>query len=161
MVLGFLPFQERLRWEYDLRTNCCAELNEQAVERTYTAPDLTIPLTSASYLGSKAYNEPSGLEGFFDTWASIARAAKDSQPHWITPLATVTPRLEQEVRYDQFFEHTNTGADVDVYDGGKGLEIIPTMTNEVLIACRLMITAPSLNRRTDGVIGPRSPSSNG
>ena len=74
-----------------------------------------------------------GVEDFFDTWASIARAAKASQPHWITPLATVTPRLEQEFRYDEFFEHTNAGADIRVDDGGKGLEFIPTMTNEVLI----------------------------
>ena len=106
------------------------ELKEQAP--TGTAFDLAIPLPSASYLGSKTYDEPSSL-GFFDTWASIARAAKTSQPHWITPLATVTPRLEQEVRYDEFFEHLNCGADIKVDDGGKGLEFIPTMTNEVLI----------------------------
>src|SRR5438309_842053 len=28
-------------------------------------------------------------------------AAKESQPHWMTPVVTVTPRLEQEFRYDQ------------------------------------------------------------
>ena len=114
----------------DLRANCCTNLKEQAAE---PAPDLSIPLPSANYLGRKSYDEPSGVEGFFDTWASIARAAKASQPHWITPLATVTPRLEQEFRYDEFFEHTNAGADIRVDDGGKGLEFIPTMTNEVLI----------------------------
>ena len=114
----------------DLRANCCTNLKEQAAE---PAPNLSIPLPSASYLGSKAYDEPSGVEDFFDTWASIARAAKASQPHWITPLATVTPRLEQEFRYDEFFEHTNAGADIRADDGGKGLEFIPTMTNEVLI----------------------------
>ena len=114
----------------DLSANCCAELKEYVAE---PAPDLSIPLPSASYLGSNARDEPSSVEGFFDTWASIARAAKASQPHWITPLATVTPRLEQEFRYDQSFEHTDTGADIKVYDGGKGLELIPTTTNEVLI----------------------------
>ena len=61
------------------------------------------------------------LEGFFDTWASIARAAKASQPHWITPLATVTPRLEQEFRYDEFFEHTNAGADIKSMTAVKAL----------------------------------------
>src|SRR5438105_12027642 len=30
-------------------------------------------------------------------------AAKESQPHWMTPVVTVTPRLEQEFRYDQRF----------------------------------------------------------
>ena len=114
----------------DLRANCCTDLKEQVAE---PVPDLSIPLQSANYLGRKSYDEPSGVERFFDTWASIARAAKASQPHWITPLATVTPRLEQEFRYDEFFEHTNAGADIRVDDGGKGLEFIPTMTNEVLI----------------------------
>src|SRR5438477_5012549 len=33
----------------------------------------------------------------------IGNAAKESQPHWMTPVVTVTPRLEQEFRYDQFF----------------------------------------------------------
>ena len=93
----------------DPRANCCTNLKEQAAE---PAPDLSIPLPSARHLGSKCYEEPSSVEGFFDTWASIARAAKASQPHWITPLATVTPRLEQEFRYDEFFEHTNAGADI-------------------------------------------------
>ena len=67
------------------------------------------------------------------TWASIAHQAKASQPNWITPLATVTPRLEQEFWYDQFFEHLDSGADIKAYDGGKGLELIPTTTNDVLI----------------------------
>ena len=57
----------------DLRANCCTDLKEQAPE---PAPDLSIPLPSANYLGRKSYDEPSGVEGFFDTWASIARAAK-------------------------------------------------------------------------------------
>lgn len=74
-----------------------------------------------------------GLQVFFERWAEIAHAAKASQPDWMTPLATVTPRLEQEFRSDQFFEHTGNGAGVGVYDGGKGFEFIPTMTNEVLI----------------------------
>jgi Putative MetA-pathway of phenol degradation len=117
----------------DIRANCCAEIKEQVRESSDKAPDLYIPLPLASYLGSKTDDGPLSGEGFFNSWASIARQAKASQPHWITPLATVTPRLEQEFRYDQFFEHLATGADIKVYDGGKGLELIPTTTNEVLI----------------------------
>ena len=90
-------------------------------------------MPSASYLGSNARDEPSSVEGFFDTSGQHRTGPKASQPHWTTPLATVTPRLEQEFRYDQSFEHTDTGADIKVYDGGKGLELIPTTTNEVLI----------------------------
>ncbi len=75
----------------------------------------------------------SGVSDFLESWAKISQAAKASQPHWIAPLATVTPLMVQQIRYDEFFEHLDTGADIKVYDGGKGLEVIPTTTNEVLI----------------------------
>jgi hypothetical protein len=51
----------------------------------------------------------------------------------MTPLVTVTPRLEQEVRYDQFWKHLPNGASLHNYDTGKGLELIPTTTNEVIL----------------------------
>ena len=74
-----------------------------------------------------------GIAGYFAHWFDRVRQAQDSQPHWITPLVTVTPRLEQEVRYDQFWEHLPTGASLHNYDTGKGLELIPTTTNEVIL----------------------------
>jgi hypothetical protein len=50
----------------------------------------------------------------------------------MTPIATVTPRLEEEVRYDQYWEHLGNGANVETFGSGKGLELIPTTTNEIL-----------------------------
>jgi hypothetical protein len=44
-----------------------------------------------------------------------------------------SPRLEEEFRYDQYWEHQGNGASLDIFDAGKGLELIPTTTNEVLI----------------------------
>lgn len=74
-----------------------------------------------------------GIAGYFDTWFQRVSAAQASQPHWMTPLVTVTPRLEQEVRYDQYWEKRGNGSTLDIFDSGKGLELIPTETNEVLI----------------------------
>lgn len=71
--------------------------------------------------------------GYFDDWYDRVSAAQSSQPHWMTPLVTVTPRLEQEFRYDQYWQRTHAGADIAIADAGKGLELIPTTTNEVLI----------------------------
>jgi hypothetical protein len=69
-----------------------------------------------------------------DAWTATVQAAQASQPGWITPLATTTPRLEQEFRYDQDFETLINGKGaIDVYGGGKGLEIIPTEHTEVII----------------------------
>ena len=75
----------------------------------------------------------SDLSGFIDRWLARSDQAKADQPHWMTPLVTVTPRLEQEVRYDQYFQHLGTGANIDQYDAGKGLELIPNETNEILL----------------------------
>jgi hypothetical protein len=61
-------------------------------------------------------------------------AAQASQPGWITPLATTTPRLEQEFRYDQDFESLENGSSVDIYGGGKGLELITSEQTEVILA---------------------------
>jgi hypothetical protein len=71
--------------------------------------------------------------GYFENWFARVEQAQSTQPHWMTPLVTVTPRLEQEVRYDQYFEDRGNGSSLDISDSGKGLELIPTGTNEVLI----------------------------
>src|SRR5208283_1860595 len=80
---------------------------------------------------------------FVDAWTSTVQAAQASQPSWITPLATTTPRLEQEFRYDQGFETLIKGkGSITVYGGGKGLEFIPTEQTEVII------TMPAYQVRT-------------
>lgn len=72
-------------------------------------------------------------DGYFEDWFQRVAEAQAGQPHWMTPLATVTPRLEEEFRYDQYWEQLGNGASVETMDSGKGLELIPTTTNEVLI----------------------------
>jgi hypothetical protein len=57
---------------------------------------------------------------------------QSEQPHWITPLATTTPRLEEEFRYDQLWQVNNKGVTTNNYDGGKGLELIPFEKVEVI-----------------------------
>lgn len=74
-----------------------------------------------------------GIVGYFADWMNRANRAQEEQPHWMTPVVTVTPRLEQEVRYDQLWEKRGNGSTLDIFDGGKGLELIPTETNEILV----------------------------
>jgi hypothetical protein len=50
---------------------------------------------------------PSG--DFISDWFARVDQAQADQPHWVTPIVTVTPRLEEELRYDQFWER-NPGA---------------------------------------------------
>jgi hypothetical protein len=39
----------------------------------------------------------------------MVSATQAAQPHWMTPLVTVTPRLEQEFRWD-FYDQQNASA---------------------------------------------------
>lgn len=72
-------------------------------------------------------------DGYFSNWFERSDKAKAEQPHWVTPVATVTPRLEQEVRYDQFWQENAKGITTNNYDGGKGLELIPLNNVEVIL----------------------------
>ncbi len=70
---------------------------------------------------------------FFARYQTRVTATQNQQPHWITPLVLVTPRLEQEVRSD-FVRQTNTKLqDTWNYGNSKGLEIIPFSRVELLI----------------------------
>ena len=86
------------------------------------------PLLAERDLGSLA-----PLAEYFQNWFVRASETQAEQPHWITPLVTVTPRLEQEVRYDQSFQSVQHGATTTNYGLGKGLELIPWYNTEVIL----------------------------
>jgi hypothetical protein len=71
-------------------------------------------------------------DGYFSGWFARVDKTKDEQPHWVTPLATTTPRLEEEYRYDQFWQKNAKGITTNNYDGGKGLELIPCEKVEII-----------------------------
>jgi hypothetical protein len=71
-------------------------------------------------------------DGYFSDWFARVDKSQAEQPRWITPLATTTPRLEEEVRYDQLWQVNAKGVTTDNYDGGKGLELIPFEKVEVI-----------------------------
>lgn len=70
---------------------------------------------------------------YFADWFERATRIQSDQPHWVTPLVTVTPRLEQEFRYDQFWQSMPHGAATDNFGAGKGLELIPFQNVEVIL----------------------------
>ncbi len=72
------------------------------------------------------------LEYFSDWFVRVSRTQAE-QPHWMTPLVTVTPRLEEELRYDQLFQSMQHGQSTINFGGGKGLELIPWDTVEVIL----------------------------
>jgi hypothetical protein len=76
----------------------------------------------------------SAQDGFPADWFNMVSATQAAQPHWITPLATTTARLEQEFRYDIQWQTHNSGVTTDNYGVSKGLEIIPAKNFEVIFA---------------------------
>src|SRR5579862_8402139 len=74
----------------------------------------------------------SGQDGYFAQWFPRVDKTQAKQPHWITPLYTVTPRLEEEFRSDITWTPTADGNNLN-YGGGKGLELIPTEHTEVIL----------------------------
>ena len=85
------------------------------------------------------------ITDYFLHWFDRAEEAQATPPHWMTSITTVTPRLEQEYRYDQSQQFLQNGAEVNNYFGGKGLELIPNTTNEILI------NMPAFEQRTQVV----------
>src|ERR1019366_7938769 len=91
------------------------------------ADDLPVPQP----VSDVAVTDP--ITDYFLHWFDRSAEAKATQPNWMTPITTVTLRLEQEYRYDQSQQYLQNGAEINNYFSGKGLELIPTTTNEILI----------------------------
>ena len=73
--------------------------------------------------------------GFWTRWFERSDKAKEEQPHWITPLATTTPRLEQEFRYDILWQQAMPGTNYSKnFGNSKGLELIPFEKVEIIAA---------------------------
>lgn len=70
---------------------------------------------------------------FIEQWQDRVQQTQAEQPHWITPLVTVTPRLEQEFRFDVLRQLTPSGELLNL-GAGKGLELIPSRNIEIIIA---------------------------
>ena len=79
-------------------------LTAAAVAVAISLVPLAAHAQSASPLLTKAppgggYPDP----GPIGSWLDMVSATQAAQPSWMTPLVTVTPRLEQEFRFD-FYE---------------------------------------------------------
>jgi hypothetical protein len=72
--------------------------------------------------------------GYFAGYFARVDATQAAQPHWITPVATTTPRLEEEFRTDIFWQTNNSGVTAENYCGSKGLELIPYKKVEVILS---------------------------
>jgi len=104
------------------------ELSRRIRALAGAAAVLNLALVAAA--GTAAAQTASGAAGDYFSRVDQTQA---EQPHWITPLVTVTPRLEEEVRYDQLWQSRPRGTDFTNYGVGKGVELIPLERVEVIL----------------------------
>jgi hypothetical protein len=74
------------------------------------------------------------LSSFIAAWHARATEVRANQPAWSSPLITTTGMLEQRFRFDLSEQHAGNGANTTVIDGGRGLDLIVSSSNEVQIA---------------------------
>ncbi len=117
-----------------------------ALALTLAPPSRADDATAAAGSSSAAAGTPgTAVADYFDNWFARVDKAQAEQPHWMTPLVTVTPRLEEELRYDQYWETLSEGkGNLKSFDGGKGLELIPSENTEVILG------VPPYQERTGG-----------
>lgn len=98
-------------------------------------------LWSASFSGSRSATASaftpavsSSASDFWSAWAAVGEQARATQPAWSSPLVTTSGMLEQRVRFDVSEQHAGNGANTTAFDGGRGLDLIVSGTNEIQIA---------------------------
>jgi hypothetical protein len=75
----------------------------------------------------------SAIEDYFSDWFPRVAQIQDEQPDFMTPLVTVTPRLLEQLRYDQLWESQPNGIATDNFGGSRGVELIPWYNIEVIL----------------------------
>ena len=70
---------------------------------------------------------------FISQWLLMASVSQAEQPHWIAPLVTVTPRLEQQFHADYFGQTQGNGTYINNFGGSKGLELITSYSTELIL----------------------------
>jgi hypothetical protein len=75
-------------------------------------------------------NKKSGL---IDSWLRMADQVQSSQPDWLSPLATTSGRLKQELRFDTFDQPSSNGNRTYQFGGNKGLEFITSSRTQLLV----------------------------
>ncbi len=94
-----------------------ATLAGRGAEPTDTPQTDTTQTESSSFLG------PVG--DYFANWFEHVDRARATQPHWVPPVFTTSPNLQEVFRYDIFYQTSmRNGYDLANFGGGKGFEFI-------------------------------------
>jgi hypothetical protein len=93
--------------------------------------DGSAPQSEGSGQGS-AETQGKKKRSLFRAWLHLAAEAQAKQPDWLSPLATTSGRLKQELRYDIWDQPSAQGNRTYQFGGGKGLEFITSSRTQIL-----------------------------
>ena len=82
----------------------------------------------------EAMNNQDPGKGWVGKWRRMTIETREKQPHWLTPLVTETPRLEQRIRYDIYDETLPHGNKRWNFGAGKGVNFIVAPTMEMAVS---------------------------
>jgi hypothetical protein len=113
------------RWPEKLES-ASAPAAERQSRGNYSIPgEGDSPQDSAKTEGKKR-------RGLFRSWLHMAEETQARQPDWLSPLATTSGRLKQELRYDIWDQPSSQGNRTYQFGGGKGLEFITSSRTQIL-----------------------------
>src|SRR3954452_7719153 len=70
---------------------------------------------------------------FLERWQARATDTQNHQPHWATPVATATPKLDQSMRTEYARQINSSGYSTWNLGNNKGLELIPSWHTQIII----------------------------
>jgi hypothetical protein len=103
----------------------------RAAELDWTLPPPSVAAPPAPVAVAPA--DADAASSFLAAWAAQAEQVRSSQPAWSSPLVTTTGMLEQRFRFDVSEQHAGNGANTAVLDGGRGVDLIVSDSNEIQI----------------------------
>jgi hypothetical protein len=103
----------------------CARADDPAPSDPQQSPS---PEPQASQPGGQ-----NGSPNIFRRWFDMGERTQREQPDWLSPLATTSGRIKQELRYDIFHQPAAGGTTDYNFGGSKGLEFIVAPRLQLLI----------------------------
>jgi hypothetical protein len=78
-----------------------------------------------------AFAQQTTSTNFFSAWQNRVRATLSKQPSYPIPVIAPSMQLVQLFRFDYVHEYAPARTTTDIYDNGKGLNIIPFANTEI------------------------------
>ena len=98
-------------------------------------PGQTVPAAQQNRPAGASSSPPTAKKkkSIYRSWREMADREEAGEPNWLSPLATTSGRIKDEIRYDMWRQTTSTGSTVATFGGGKGLEFIAAPRVQLLI----------------------------